>query len=154
MHRPFRLQQALSLNAGIRENLMNTSVFRLRSDGSCGCILSSFTNRRLSERRRNRTVFVTAFFILSILYHVRDKKSNVFILKSKNLFPVQFSILSMAKNWRNCLLTNECVCDLMTFVHILKTLTENLLFLKAPESRRSVRAGAEGLGGLLPESVL
>ena len=43
-----------------------------------------------------------------------------------------------AENWENCLLTNGPVCDLMTFVYIAKTLTEILLLLDAPESRRVV----------------
>jgi len=31
---------------------------------------------------------------------------------------------------------------------------ENLPLLEAPESRRLVRAGAEGFGDLIPESIL
>ena len=59
-----------------------------------------------------------------------------------------------AENWENCLLTNGPVCGLMTNIHISKTLTEILLLLDAPESRRAVRAGAEDGSDLLPESVL
>ena len=43
-----------------------------------------FTNRHLSERELTQTVFVTAFFILRILYHVLHKKSNVFLRKIEN----------------------------------------------------------------------
>ena len=84
-------------NGGTRENL-KTSALRLGSDGSRGCILLPFTNRQLSERALTRTVFVTAFFLLPILYHVHVKKSNVFLQKIHFLFPVQNPIASVPKN--------------------------------------------------------
>ena len=71
------------------------STLRLGSDGYTGNGLPSFTNRRLSENRVCRTVFVTAFSILLILYHVREKKSNVF---------------SMYTDFFIFLLTNSGVC--------------------------------------------
>ena len=45
-----------------------------------------FTIRHLSESLPARTVFVTAFFILGILYHVLVKKSNVFLAKNHIYF--------------------------------------------------------------------
>ena len=51
-------------------------------------------------------------------------------------------------------MTNGPVYGLMTFVYIIKTMTEILLFWDAAESRRMVRAGAEKKSDLLPESVL
>ena len=36
----------------------------------------------------------------------------------------------------------------------IKTVMENLPFLKVSESRRQVRAGTEGFGNLIPESIL
>ena len=41
----------------------------------------------------------------------------------------------------------------MTSIYSTKTLTENLLMQDATESRRLVRAGAEGMSDLIPESV-
>ena len=138
LSRHFTLQQALSLNAGRRENLKSASAFRLGSDGFFGCILLPYTNRQLSGRVLARTVFVTAFFVLPILYHVLDKKSNVFMRENKNLFSVQFSIPLRSKNWRNCLLTKTVVCGLMTIVYIAKTMTEKFPLPSVPESRRLV----------------
>ena len=62
------------------------SMLRLGSDGSDGGKLLPFTNRQLSENLRFRTVFVTAFEILTTLYHVFPKKSNVFITKIERIF--------------------------------------------------------------------
>ena len=129
-------------NGGTRENL-NASALRLGSDGSYGCILLPRTNRQLSGRTRFRTVFVTAFFVLPILYHVRVKKSNVFLAKMHNFFLPQKQAFHPAEKHKNCLLTNRPVCALMAFIHSIKTLTEILLFSEVPESRRLVRAGAD-----------
>ena len=57
------------------------SALRLGSDGSYGIAPPLRTNQRLSENAICRTVFVTAFFVLSTLYHVRAQKSNVFLRK-------------------------------------------------------------------------
>ena len=122
-----------------------SSILQLGSDGSYGCTLLPFTNRQFSEKVRFRTVFVTAFEILTTLYHVFKQKSNVFITKiSKNsqtiscIFPKEKNILFRE-------LTNVFVCALMTSVHKTKTLTENLLL---PRSSREPAVGASRCGGL------
>ena len=61
---------------------------------------------------------------------------------------------SESQNWSRRLLTNGFVCGLMTSIYSTKTLTENLFFLKAAESRRLVRADAEEWNDLIPESIL
>ena len=98
--------------------------------GLRGCILLPCTNRQLSGRVLTQTVFVTAFFVLPILYHVRGKKSNVFASENKNFFSVQFSLLYLTENWEICLLTNGPVCGLMTNVYMTKTKTENSLLFQ------------------------
>ena len=83
------------------------------------------------------------FFVLPILYHVRVKKSNVFLAKMQNFFLPQKQAFHPAEKHKNCLLTNRPVCALMAFIHSIKTLTEILLFSEVPESRYLVRAGAD-----------
>jgi len=68
--------------------------------------MRAFTKCRLSGNLLDRTVFVIAFSILPILYHVRGKKSNVFAGKYKIYHPVQFSTVNPVKKWEICLLTN------------------------------------------------
>ena len=140
--RPFRFQQTLSLNAGRRENL-KTSALRLGSDGSTGGRLLPFTNRQLSENLRFRTVFVTAFFVLPTLYHVRQQKSNVFLSKRHFFLSAQFPGPPLSKKCENCPLTNGVVCGKMTSVHMKKTLTENSFLSR---SSREPAGGASRCG--------
>ena len=114
-------------NGGTREHLAFRSILRLGSDGSDGFPLPAYTNRWLSANRNCRTVFVTAFEILTTLYHVFPKKSNVFIIKIFLFFCTAFIQFYKGKNTVFQELTNRQVCGLMTSVHITKTLTENLL---------------------------
>ncbi len=86
------------------------SALRLGSDGCSAGLFPAFTIRRLSENAPCRTVFVIAFSILPILYHVRREKSNVFLLKYKIYQEVQISIFYVAEKWENCLLTNPRQC--------------------------------------------
>ena len=74
----------------------------------------------------------------------------MFALKSQLFFLEGIGIFLRRKR----VLTNGNVCALMTFVYIGKTVTENLPLSDAAESRRLLRAGAEGWGDLIPESVL
>ena len=82
-------------------------------------------------------------------------KSQMFFCKRFTFsFLYKIQLGPCQKIWKNCLLTKRPVYDLMTFVYIVKTLTEIPLLLDAPESRRLVRAGADERCDLLPESVL
>ena len=49
--------------------------------GLVGVGMSARTKRRLSENPNGPTVFVAAFFLFPIVYHVRQEKSNVFLTK-------------------------------------------------------------------------
>ena len=63
--------------------MLGGSALRLGRDGYLeGCLLAR-TCRQLSEKHTLLTVFVKAFKNMSILYHVRAKKSNVFLHRTK-----------------------------------------------------------------------
>ena len=64
--------------------------------GLMGSGLSACTKRRLSENPGCPTVFVTAFFVFPILYHVREEKSNVFAPKNEK--KLQMLLCKMQKN--------------------------------------------------------
>jgi len=85
-------------------------MLQLGSDGSDGCTLLPFTNRQLSEKVRFRTVFVTAFEILTTLYHVFPKKSNVFMTKICIFFRTLSYNFPKVKNVFFQWLTNASVC--------------------------------------------
>ena len=81
---PFRLQQALSLNAGTRENLRHASSLRLGSDGFYGSWLPPRTNRQLSGNTQTEPSSSQPF------YHCQQcimsaPKSQMFFL-SETLF--------------------------------------------------------------------
>ena len=93
----------------------------------------------------NPTVFVTAFEILTTLYHVFPKKSNVFIVKNPLFFCTAFVQFYKGKKTDYQELTKRTVCDLMTSVHITKTLTENSFLQR---SSREPAVGASRCGQL------
>ena len=110
--RPFGFRKILSLNAGKTgrpECIL--SVLRLGSDGSVVSGFPAFTKRRLSGNPADGTVFVIAFFVWPILYHVHREKSNVFLKKDGFHEAVQFSTVNPVKNWEKCLLTMRDFCD-------------------------------------------
>ena len=81
---PLRLQQALSLNAGTRENLRHASALRLGSDGFYGSWLPPRTNRQLSGNTQTEPSSSQPF------YHCQQcimsaPKSQMFFL-SETLF--------------------------------------------------------------------
>ena len=121
------------------------SMLQLRSDGSDGVWLPALTNRWLSANRNCRTVFVTAFSILTILYHVRSKKSNVFMTKIPVIFRYLSWIFPKPKFSYFNELTNAFVYGLMTPVHKTKTLTENSPLFR---SSREPAAGVSRCGRL------
>ena len=68
-----------------------SEVMGLMGSGPAAC-----TKRRLSEDPGCPTVFVAAFLVFPILYHVRAEKSNVFVTKNETFFPVL--LYKMQKN--------------------------------------------------------
>ena len=122
--------------------MLGGSALRLGRDGYLAHGSLAYTCRQLSEDRVNLTVFVKAFAILTILYHVHAKKSNVFLRKTNIFFRREKTI---DKPRGLCLNVSNTE----------KTLTENLPFHSlAAESRWVVRTGAGAKGDLIPESVL
>ena len=49
--------------------------------GLWGVRIPARTKRRLSENPNGPTVFVAAFLLFVIVFHVRQEKSNVFVTK-------------------------------------------------------------------------
>jgi len=78
------------------------------------------TCRQLSEKHTLLTVFVKAFKNMSILYHVRTKKSNVFLHRTKYFFRNQKTIDKPV---------NLC----LNVTNMKKTLTENSSFQKSSQ---------------------
>ena len=71
------------------------SALRLRRDGCLDTALPAYTNRRLSVRARDLTVFVKAIamccLFMATLYHVRDEKSNGFLCRTSDFHnPAKF----------------------------------------------------------------
>ena len=96
------------------------SVLRLRRDGSLDSGNAGFHQPPALWRSYCLTVFVSAFFILRILYHVRREKSNVFPAKTageKKRKIVQLFPLTLGR-----------VYGLMSHILDRKTLTENLSY--------------------------
>ena len=121
-----------------------------------GAELSVFTKHRLSENPGGPTVFVIAcdfFFTVETVYHVFARKSNVFPTKYSRFCPPVFGIFhKTAPGGQNPVDKRRCLC-LNAQYNINNDDDGNLPFREAAESRRLVRAGVEGLGILIPESV-
>ena len=120
--------------------MLRGSALRLGRDGYLeGCLLAR-TCRQLSEKHTLLTVFVKAFGNMSILYHVRAQKSNVFLRRTKIFL--------------GCQKTIDKFTDLCLNVTNMDKDFDGKFVLPGvlPESRWLVKTGEDAKADLIPES--